>query len=294
MASLARVVANRIRGQRADPFIPFQSWVDAAFSYNGLNYTSWPNTSLANKQEEIAGNFASYVHGAFQSNGIVFACMVTRMLLLSEARFQYRRFENGRPTDFFGKRELAILDNPRDLIARASLDVDVAGNWYGHVNRGQINRLRPDWVTILLGSQTDEKNASDAHDAEVVAYIYTPGGVGSGNRGRVLLPETVAHWAPIKDPMSRFKGVSWLSPIVQEIIADKAAMTHKQMFFENGATANLTVSLDKAIGVDDFNDWVDAFEQEHAGLFNAYRTLYFGGGADAKVIGANLRAGAVR
>jgi hypothetical protein len=38
-----------------------------------------------------------------------------------------------------------------------------------------------------------------------------------------------------------------------------------------------------------FNEWIDLFEAQHAGALNAYKTLYLGNGADAKVVGTNLR-----
>ena len=33
-------------------------------------------------------------------------------------------------------------------------------------------------------------------------------------------------------------GMSWLQPLVREILSDQAATLHKQRFFENAATPN--------------------------------------------------------
>src|SRR5206468_3719025 len=35
--------------------------------------------------------------------------------------------------------------------------------------------------------------------------------------------------------------------------------------------------------------WVEVFEDQHEGALNAYKTLYLGQGADATVVGSNLK-----
>jgi hypothetical protein len=62
--------------------------------------------------EKIESSFQGYVTGAYKSNGVVFACMLARMLLFAEARFQFRRQSFGRPGDLFGTQELSILETP--------------------------------------------------------------------------------------------------------------------------------------------------------------------------------------
>jgi phage portal protein BeeE len=301
------MLARKPTQQRADPAVPFQAWADMMLGYGGLSYTPSPNFTMSgHKQEEIAHEFMGYVHGAYRSNGIIFALVITRMLLLSEARFQFRRFINGRPTDFFGKEDLSLLEKPygegsttRNLLADMSTDADLAGNFYAYRERGRLWRMRPDWVTVLLGSQSEAQRdprdrqhveAVDAWDAEVVGYVYSPGGPNSGQAKKAMLPEQVVHYAPYPSKMSRYLGMSWIQAVVQETMADKAAMTHKQMFFENGATANMVVSLHESItDPADFNAWVEAFEQDHEGALNAYRTIYLGAGADASVVGADMQ-----
>jgi hypothetical protein len=106
-----------------------------------------------------------------------------------------------------------------------------------------------------------------------------------------LLREQVAHFAPIPDPSASYRGMSWLTPIVREIMADGAATTHKLKFFENGATPNLVVTLgDPSTSTRRRSrSWVDVFEGDHEGVLNAYKTLYLANGASAEVVGANLR-----
>lgn len=305
MTNLVRYLARR-PAERADPQVPFQQWTDFMLNYGGLSYAPSPNFTLGgHKQEEIAADFMGYVHGAYRSNGIIFALVITRMLLLSEARFQWRRFENGRPTDFFGTEALKRLEKPygegsttRNLICDMSTDADLAGNFYAAYERERFWRLRPDWVTVILGSRSEvartefesERDPSIAWDAEIVGYVYHPGGRNSGKPPKAFLPSQVIHYAPYPSKLSNHLGMSWIQSVVQETMADKAAMTHKQMFFENGATPNLVVSLHESITDPKvFNQWIEAFEAEHGGgLMDAYRTIYLGAGADATVVGSDL------
>lgn len=275
--------------------LTFQQFVDS-FKYGGVGYPlSGIQQTLGGNKEATPDGFTGYVSSAYAANGIVFACMMTRMLHFSEARFQFRRLENGRPGDLFGTAELAPLERPEpgkttgDLLARAIQDVDLAGNFYAIRQGSRIVRLRPDWVSLVLGSTTDPD--VDAVDPEAIplGLIYWPGGPGSGKEPRTFLAGQFAHFAPIPDPVARYRGMSWLTPIVREIMADSAATTHKLTFFEHGATPNMVVSLDPAISQEAFDQWVAGFRQNHEGLANAYKTLYLGGGAKVEVVGSDLQ-----
>lgn len=232
-------------------------------------------------------------------NGAVAALMFARLMAFSEARFQFRRMSQGRPGDLFGTPELELLERPwpnattGDLLARMIMDVDLAGNAFLTVvtdpdGTRRIRRLRPDWVTIVTGSRSEPDLYGDAIDGDILGYIYDPltGGTGEGD---VLLPHQVAHFAPIPDPEYQFRGMSWLTPVIREIEADSAATEHKRAFFRNGATLQAIVSLDPSIKPETFERFKAAMEESHAGAWNAYRTLYVGGGADVKVVGADLR-----
>jgi hypothetical protein len=276
--------------ERAFAPITLDQWANY-FSFNGNDYVVQGGTP-SSKGEPIEANFQGYVQGAYKSNGVVFACMAARQLLFSEARFQFRQLRGGRPGDLFGSPELAILESPwtngttGDLLTRMILDADLAGNFYG-VRRGNaIRRLRPDWVTIVLGSSTGSEM-----DAEIVGYAYNPGGPGSGEDPIYLLPEQVAHFAPYPDPVAKYRGMSWLSPIVEEITADASATTHKRNFFENGAKLGYVVTLDPdgKLNPDAFKNWVETYKAGHEGSWNAYKTLFLAGGADVKTVGADLQ-----
>lgn len=299
--SLLGKLAQRLapEEQRSNDYaLSLDDW--AAMLYNGLWYQGTGSSgSLNHRQEEIRGSFAAFVEGAYRSNGIVFACIAARMLLFSEAEFQFRRKRRGEPSEVFGSDALAPLESPEpgkttgDLLSRMEVHNSLAGNAYVHRSvvrdgRPRLRCLRPDWVTIVLGSNRDPDYADWQLDAELLGYLYHPGGRSSGKDPDVLLPEQVAHFAPIPDPLASYRGMSWLTPIVREIMGDKAATEHKLKYFENGATVNLAVSLDIE-DVQKFNEWVAAFKASHEGTANAYKTLFLGLGATPTPIGGNLR-----
>jgi hypothetical protein len=151
--------------------------------------------------------------------------------------------------------------------------------------------MRPDWVTIVAGSASSGDVGLEDLDAEVVGYLYHPGGRRSDRDPVPLGRDEVAHYAAIPDPDFRFRGMSWLSTITSEVMGDSAASSHKLSFFERGATANHAVVFDKEVvrDVETFNKWVDVFDEQHSGLDKAYATMYLAAGADVKTIGADMR-----
>jgi hypothetical protein len=112
--------------------------------------------------------------------------------------------------------------------------------------------------------------------------------MGSGEPVYAFGAQQVARWMPYPDPMSPWRGMSWLTPIVRDLQGDQAATAHKVAYFDNAATPNLVVTLDPSIRDDAFNEWVDIFEAEHKGALNAFKTLYLGAGAKVEALGHNI------
>lgn len=278
-----------------DPVISLDQFIQF-FQYQGLQYPFIPRQTLAGERQEMPDpTFEGYIQGIYRTSGPIFALMACRMLLFSEARFQWQRMNQGRPGDLFGSAELQILETPwpggttGDLLARTIQDADVAGNnlWTVRGNPPRTVRMRPDWTTIVVGVPGDADASGWDLDAELLGYMYVPGGPGSGRPPEVLLPEEVAHFAPLPDPLFRFRGMSWLTPVLREVMGDSAASSHKLKFFEHGATSNMVVTLDADSTLDSFDQWVEKFKQGHDGVLNAYKTLFLAG-AKAEVVGSNF------
>jgi phage portal protein BeeE len=212
--------------------------------------------------------------------------------VFSQIRFQWTRFVGSQPSDLFGTQELAVLERPwpggttSDLLARMEVDVSLAGNAYvRRTRRDRLNVLRPEYVTIILGSQEDADHPADAADVEVAGYMYrSPSGP-----PLFLPPNQVAHYAPLPDPFFHFLGMSWITPVIREVQADSLATEHKARFFTNAATPNLAIKFDPSVPKDAILAFKELVEEDHAGAWNAYKTLYLGGGADPVVVGKDFR-----
>jgi len=278
--ALPEVVENRFG---------FDDWLQS-FSYMNQHYASPPQSVTSWREgEAIGSDFPGLVAGAYRASGPVFACILVRSLVFSEARFGFRRFIGGRPGDLFGDANLSILERPwpngttGELLTRMEQDASLAGNSFWTRRGDRLVRLRPDKVTIVAGSHSDADVAEV--DAEVIGYMYQP------NRDAEAVffdVSEVAHYSPIPDPLARWRGMSWLAPVLTEVSADRAATLHRWKFFENGATPNLVVKSENIISPDQAAGLKQQFSSRFDGVNNAYKTMVLGGGLDVEVIGADF------
>lgn len=290
MASLL----ERVAAERDRPRTGRKEWSEPPFwslPENLFSALPW-----SGNREEIEPHFESYVANAYKRSGPIFTCILVRMWVFSEARFQYQQMRGGRPGDLFGNQDLALLENPwpnattGELLAHMEQDASLAGNFYATTVTDEagtrIRRLRPDWVTILTGSPTD-----DPFDiaARPIGYIYEPRTRIARSDPVLLTPEQVVHYSPVPDPAAQWRGMSWITPVVDETKGDSAATRHKLKFFENGTTSNFVVTYDSGLTKDQFLEYVAAYKQAHDGVDNAYKTVHLGGGADVNVVGADMK-----
>jgi len=271
---------------------------------------SYAGSGVVANRERIENDFMGYVYGAYKANGPVFSCITARQMVFSEAQFKFKAKQDGK---LFGNDDLSILESPwpggttGELLARMEQDASLAGNsyWtrtcdsgkYGNAAKGQpgerLAHLRPDWVQIVIGSKSGDPRAIDA---KAVGVIYTPyaNGFGSptqtyGDDGVLIPMDQVAHYSPNPDPIARFRGMSWLTPVLREVEADKSATKHKASFYDNAAVPNIAVKFDKDTNEDDFKEFVANFKSGHQGSWNAYKTLFLMGGADVTSLTHDFR-----
>ena len=256
----------------------------------------WMNL-MAGEKETIGNDFNSYVNQAYRANGVIFALILARAILFSQARFMWREFEDGRPGELHDNPNLQLLRRPwpngttNELLFSMEQDASLAGNAYwvkvpaDGLGPERLRRLRPDWVKIVTGSPTEDPFD---YRAQPVGYEYEPKG-GNAREKVLFTPERVVHYSPQPDPAAQWRGMSWLTPVLDEIKADKAATKHKLRYFERGTTGGLVVTYDKSIGPDNFEKYKKLFNQEHDGVTGAYKTFHIGGGSDIKTVGADLQ-----
>lgn len=263
----------------------------ANLNYGGIRYPI-AQTASSWRNEPVPSSFGSYATHGLLGNGAVFACAQTRTLGFAEARFAFRNWVGGRPGNLFGNGELAILEQPwpngttGELLARMDQDVTLAGNSFWTRRGDRLVRLRPDRVTIVVGTDGGPDDPSDEVDATVLGYAYSPG---NGTAPVLFDRSEVAHYSPIPDPLASYRGMSWLTPLLTEIGADTSATEHKAMFFRNGATPNLVIKSTQPLTADQANTLKAGAEARFSGVGNAYSTMVLSGGVDVQVVGADLR-----
>jgi phage portal protein BeeE len=268
---------------------PFPRVMDPAMPWANIGGRMYPlgfNQTLQGNREEPPGDFVGFVDYMYRNNPVVFSCVDNRVKLFSEARFQYRRFSKGRPGDLFGDASLSLLERPwpggttGDLLSKMLQYADLEGDAFVLRLADRLVVLRPDWTTIVLdGSASDPR-------ATVLGYAYHPNGPYSGDM-LVFGVNEVAHFAPIPDPLTPHRGMSWITPVVREIMADTAASSHKLRFFEHGATVNLIVEFSE--GKQSFEELKDKFNAGHQGAANSYKTLFTTPSMKVTPVGADLK-----
>jgi phage portal protein BeeE len=296
-----RVAAARRKPASDEGRFSADQWIGdylvPAFNYGGASYP-YGYGSGASRTREIAATLPAY-SAALQRCPPAFAAQMKRAMVLSQARFRFRNppWHPATPRRTFGTSALRLLERPwrnattGELLSRMEWHAGLSGNAYVTRQVDRLRVLRPDFVGVVYGSQREPDDPMHALDGEVIGYAYQNGGIRPDNSSplETLLPGDVAHWSPVPDPESPAMGISWVTAALREIQGDRAATEHKLSFFENGATPSMVVKGIPATTEDQFNELVDMMESRHAGVRNAYRTLYLTAGADATVVGADLK-----
>lgn len=250
------------------------------------------STSFSGDRLWISPDFLGVVERAFKANPIIFAAVSARMHLFSEARFQFRQRNNGRPGDLFGTADLAPLEHPwpgattGDLLSVAEGMNSCAGNYFGARIGDQIKTLRPDCVQIIIDVPDGDQQGPWSPEAEVLGYAFV---APSSSEPRFFLPEEVCHYMPVPDPAVPWRGMSWITPVIEDLLADQQMTQHKRKYLEVGGAPAYAVKF-PAENLEKFDEWVDKFEDRREGKHgNPYRTLFLASAADVVPLGSNLQ-----
>jgi len=231
---------------------------------------------------------------AYSTNGVVFACILTRMMLLSEARFTMQSLVD---KGTYGTPDLSILEKPwpngttAELIARMELDLSTAGNafvWKAEPDR--LVPMPPDEVTIV---SEKVRSSGGGTYRQVIGYDWNPTstnppGLGPGkddDEAQTLTVDEVAHWAPIPDPQARWRGMSWLTPAMREVEGDSGMTAYKTQYLDHAATPNMLVQYPQKLRPDTIDRVVERMSERYGGVSNAFRTIVLDQGATGTVVG---------
>jgi hypothetical protein len=307
MATLLRqLVGGRSLARSATDVQNIDDYIEAVSAYAGgmgwLNPSPSVTETLPGEQstERPSTDFASAATQLFGGSSVVFACMLARLAVFSEARLQYQRMRGGRPGDLFGDASLSIFEHPwvggitADLLVRMITDADLAGNAYIVEDRRELVRLRPDWVDIVLLPRYTDRGRAPGDPSPLstmgwikAGYLYYEDGIRDA-RGVPFLIDEVAHFAPIPDPLASWRGMSWVTRLAREVQADRAMTDYKARFMRNSATPNMVVKHAPQVTPAQAKAFADKLEEKYAGVHNSGKTMHLGGGADLTIVGQNF------
>jgi len=243
--------------------------------------------------EQPFTSFAEYARGAYGAQGypgnsVVFSCIDRRMSVFGEATFKWRDLKSKR---IYGSPALSKLEAPwpggttQSLLHRAEQDASLAGNAFVRDAGNRLERLRPDWTTIVSRVTTDELGEEIR---EVIGFVHDPQGE-DGDREAAFYPVSeVAHWAPIPDPLANFRGMSWLTVVVRELVGDARMSEYREKYFTNAATPNLVIKYSQKMAPERMERLRTAIAARHAGAENAFGTLVLDEGADLTIVGKDM------
>jgi hypothetical protein len=223
--------------------------------------------------------------GLYEGDGIVFSCESKRLMIFSEARFQFQRLQSGRPGDLFGSQELSVLEEPwpgastRDLLMTAEFDVATCGNSYWVKDEaGYLLRLDPGNVKILTEAVEDPITGGRIGE-RLLGYAY----MSDSKQMPVFSPREIAHYKPLASRW-QFIGQSWMSAVLPDVDADMQMTEHKRVTLRTGANHKYVVSLDRTISAENVKKFAEQYHALYDGAENSGKTLFLGGGADIKTI----------
>jgi phage portal protein BeeE len=249
------------------------------------------STYGSSNNEAVLPQVTAWAQQVNASDAVVFAAIVARMQLLSEATFKFQAAKDGH---LFGDERLTILERPwpggtaGELLARMEQDVSVTGNAYLWSVPGEdrLVRLRPDWVTIV--SEIVAVPGGGLYRDVTGYWVEPPKSVLDQGKGQFYAAAEVAHWAPICDPAANFRGMSWLTPVYRDVNADSAMITHKIKYFQNNASPNILIRYSQKLNPGTIDSIRERMQARYGGVDNAFKTLVLDQGADLTVVGNSL------
>lgn len=262
------------------------------YQYSGAqlvsSYATAAKTELPNPNYETCKR-------VYLGNGVVFAAILARMQLFSQVKFVFRNDSDGKLEDLPNRAQ--ILENPwpggttSDLLGKLLQDADIAGNAYlwstGDPDQPLV-RLEPQMVQIVSEILTD---GNGRHYRKVRGYWWDPKPTGTdqpSEDAEFFTTDEVAHWAPIQDPSAHFRGISWLTSVLDEITADGSLTAYKLKYMQQAATPNMVLHYKQRLQKETIDALRERMQARYGGVDNAFKTLILDQGADLQVVGANL------
>ena len=290
MNLLARISSSSQTAERSFPALSwsdYQAAVSGQFLYNGLAYST--------SNDDPADGFKDLVDLVHSQSNVVAGAAVARASVMSQVRFTFRNIQRRSPNyrQLFGNETLQLLEQPDpgnltrpSMLHTLELQSSYAGSAYVRRRPDRLEILDPQLVDVVLAGVDDAATVLQRRAGRKIGYLYHEDGR-DGDPVPLMLNE-VMHWAPEPHPVYWWRGSSWVTSLLQEIAIDKASTRYLRQFFDKAATPNLIVKPHEMLTSDQIDQYKDVFAKEYAGVNNAFRTMWLGGGSDVMVVGSKL------
>jgi hypothetical protein len=258
--------------------------------YSGAQYVTTMDNGAGTSREGPSGSIIRLAREAHASNGIAFAVMAVRMALFAEARFTFQALTDGHT---FGDQSLGLLEHPwpnadsGELLSRIQQDGSLGNAFIRKavpVDGGdpELVQLTPETVTIVSEQAVDDMGRTWRRPVGYMEAI--PG----RREPQIYTTEEVSHFSPVPDPHARWRGMSWLTPILREVRADQALTQYKEFHLDNGAMPGLVVKYSMKLSDPTVDTLRKRMRARYGGPENAGNVLILDQGADATVAGSTL------
>jgi HK97 family phage portal protein len=231
----------------------------------------------ANQTERKMGN----ARNAYTISSTVHSAVNARQRVFSEVRFALRNLSNKDLTT--DHPSLRLLERPwpggtgTELLKRMELDASLSGNAYVYkASRNRLQPLDPSKVEVITDG------------FELAGYTYWPDGIGNGRQVQIL-PEEMAHWAPLPHPDYHYLGASWVEVVATELRTDIKMMRHQEKFFDNAATPNMYVKVKGTMKEESRVRLRQELERRYSGVSNAWKTLVMDNDASIERVGHSFK-----
>jgi phage portal protein BeeE len=204
------------------------------------------------------------------------------MMMLAEASFKFR---NVKTKKLYGNTDLEILEYPwpgataGELWARMEQQASLYGNAFvAKVASDELLILPADEVVIVSEWVTE----GGIRYKRPIGYDWDPNrkpGIDSKDSAQFFTIDEVAHWSPIPDPNAKWRGMSWMSPVLKDVTADTAMTAYKGMYMRHGSPVT-AVKYDRPLKPETVDYLIQRIKSKYGGVNNAWNPLVFDQGAD--------------
>jgi len=167
-----------------------------------------------------------------------------------------------------------------ELLARMEQQASLYGNAFvAKVEDDELLVLPADETVIVSEVVT---SSTGVRYKRPIGYDWDPNrlpGVDSKAEAQFFTVHEVAHWSPIPDPAAKFRGMSWLTPVIRDVNADSAMTAYKTMYMDHGSPVT-AVKYDRPMKPETIDYLIARIKAKYGGVNNAWNPLVFDQGAD--------------